>query len=41
MSLGGSGDVLGAFFSLLDGSWGGFGRPRELLGVLLELFVAF
>ena len=35
VSLGGSGDVLGAFFSLLDGSWGGFGRLRGLLRVLL------
>ena len=35
VSLGGSGDVLGGVFSVLEGSWGGFGRLRGLLGVLL------
>ena len=35
VSLGGSGDVLGALFELREGSWGGFGRLQGLLGVFL------
>ena len=35
MSLGRSEDVLGGVFSVLEGSWGGFGRLRGLLRVLL------
>ena len=33
--LGRSEDVLGSVFSVLEGSWGGFGRFRGLLRVLL------
>ena len=35
MTLGGSGGVWGGVFLVLEGSWGGFGRLRGLLGVLL------
>ena len=35
VSFGGSGDVLGTLFSLLEGSWGGFGRGRWVLWVFL------
>ena len=35
VSLGGSRDVLGGVFLVLEGSWGGFGRLRALLRVFL------